>query len=190
MTNTAQKNETFRLDLAPDYHIDLPIRTLQGSNHKIASFVMLGDVELNKKCAALLVDTMKNRKLIEKFDYIVTLEAKGITLAHEIALLLGHPRFVVIRKTHKKYMQNSIMTPSTSITSGDDQNIIMDGIDIERIRGKKICLVEDVIATGGSIKAACNLIEQAGAEVTVITSVLLKGSFEDPRLVYLKAPEM
>ena len=190
MNDTLKKKETFRLELAPGFHRDLPIRTLQGRDHRIASFVMLGDVELNKKCASLLLDEIEKRGLIEKFDYIVTLEAKGITLAHEMADLLHHPRFVVIRKTHKKYMQGAITVPSTSITSGDDQNIIMDGIDIERIRDRKICLVEDVIATGGSIKAACNLIEKAGAEVTVIASVLLKGSFKDPRLIYLKAPEM
>lgn len=182
--------ETFRLELGPDLSRDLPIIKLRGTEQKIASFVMLGDVELNKKCAAYLVDKMRAEKLLEKFDYLVTLEAKGITLAHEVADLLGYPRFVVIRKTPKKYMQRPLMVPSDSITSGANQTIVLDGPDIDRLRGKKVCLVEDVIATGGSVEAACNLISAVGAEVTVIASILLKGNFDDHRLVYLAAPEM
>ncbi len=185
-----KETDTYRLELSPDFSRDLPIIKLRGSEHKIASFVMLGDVELNKKCAAILVDKMKEKNLLEKFDYLVTLEAKGITLAHEVADILNFPRFVVIRKTPKKYMQRPLMVPSESITSGKDQTIVLDGLDIDRLRGKKVCLVEDVIATGGSVEAACNLLSAIGAEVTVIAAVLLKGKFEDPRLLYLAAPEM
>jgi hypothetical protein len=38
--------------------------------------------------------------------------------------------------------------------------------------------------------AACDLIEYAGAEVTVIATVLLKGDFHDPRLIYLQKPSL
>lgn len=187
---TEDQEQLFRLELGQGVYRDLPIRILEGSGQKIASFVMLGDVQLNKECASLLVEKMSIDGDIEKFDYIVTLEAKGITLAHEIAATLNHPRYVVIRKTYKKYMQKPVMVPSQSITSGDGQVLVLDGIDIERIRGKNICLVEDVIATGGSVDAACHLIEAVGGEVTVIAAVLLKGSYNDPRLTYLAAPEL
>lgn len=182
--------DTFHLELGPDLSRDLPIIKLRGSEKKIASFVMLGDVELNKKCAAYLVDSMREKNLLETFDCLVTLEAKGITLTHEVAAMMGYNRFVVIRKTPKKYMQRPLMVPSDSITSGANQTIVLDGPDIDRLRGKKVCLVEDVIATGGSVEAACNLISAVGAEVTVIAAVLLKGDFDDPRLIYLAAPEM
>lgn len=185
-----KETDTFHLELGPNLSRDLPIIKLRGSKQKIASFVMLGDVDLNKKCAACLVDKMREANLLEKFDYLVTLEAKGITLAHEVADLLNYPRFVVIRKTAKKYMQRPLMVPSESITSGGNQTIVLDGPDIDRLRGKRVLLVEDVIATGGSVEAACNLISAVGAEVTVIASVLLKGNFDDPRLIYLAAPEM
>lgn len=182
--------ETFLLDLGNGVQRELPLRMLQGSDKRIASFVMLGDVELNRDCASLLVKKMSDEGLLEKFDYIVSLEAKGITLAHEIAEILKHPRFVVLRKSHKKYMQNPVMVPSESITSGGQQVFVIDGIDIERVRGRKVCLVEDVVATGGSINAACHLIETVGGEVTVIAAVLLKGTYDDPRLIYLAEPEL
>jgi len=182
--------ETYLLDLGNGVTRELPLRTLQGSDHRIASFVMLGDVELNRECASLLVDTMSARGLLDRFDIIVTPEAKAIALAHEIAAILNHPRYVVLRKSHKKYMHKSVMVPTESITSGGQQVFVIDGIDIERIRGKRVCIVEDVIATGGSIDSACHLVETVGGDVTVIASVLLKGEYSDPRLVYLAKPEM
>jgi len=185
-----KNKETFHLELGPELSRELPVIKLRGTEKNIASFVMLGDVDLNKKSALYLVEKMRTENLLGTFDYLVTLEAKGITLTHEVAALLEHPLFVVIRKSAKKYMQRPLMTPSDSITSGGNQILVLDGRDIEKIRGKRICLIEDVIATGGSVRAACDLLEAVGAEVIVIAAVLLKGSFSDPRLITLAEPEM
>jgi adenine phosphoribosyltransferase len=182
--------ETFLLKLAPDLERELPIVTLSGTDKTIASFVMLGDVELNSKCARLLVDNIQSRGLLDAFDIVVAIEAKGIALTHECAHILKLPYYVVIRKTVKKYMLEPITVPVESITSFGEQTIVLNGLDAERIEGKRICIIEDVIATGGSIRAACKLIEKAGGEVTVIATVLVKGVFDDPRLVYCLKPPM
>lgn len=185
-----KKEKTLTLRLAPNLERELPIVTLAGTNKQIASFVMLGDVELNEKCAQLLVDRFQAEGLLGKFDMLVAVEAKGIALVHEVARRLGQPFFVVIRKTAKKYMVNPLMVPVSSITSSGEQTLVLDGRDAERIKGHRVCLIEDVIATGGSILAACDLVRYSGAEVTVIATVLLKGDFQDPRLVYLQKPPM
>ena len=186
----SKKEETFTLRLAADLERELPIITLQGTNHRVASFVMLGDVELNEKCAQMLVERFRSEHLLEKFNLLVAIEAKGITLVHETARALGHPYFVVIRKSVKRYMLNPMIVPVTSITSPGTQTLVLDGRDVGRIKGRRVCLVEDVIATGGSVQAACDLVQLAGGEVTVIATVLLKGDFKDPRLVYLYRPPM
>ena len=180
--------ETFTLKLAPDLERELPIITLSGTDKRIASFVMLGDVELNAKCAELIVDQIRSRDLLEKFDILCGIEAKGIALTHECAHLLNYTYYVVIRKSLKKYMVSPIRIPVESITSFGEQTLVLNGLDAERIRGKRVCIVEDVIATGGSVRAACKLIEKAGGEVTVIATVLLKGDLEDPRLIYYQRP--
>jgi adenine phosphoribosyltransferase len=77
-----------------------------------------------------------------------------------------------------------------SITSFGEQILVLNGLDVERINGKRVCITEDVIATGGSVRAACKLIEKAGGEVTIIASILLKGEFEDPRLLYYHRPPL
>ena len=53
---------------------------------------------------------------------LVALEAKGIALVHETARILGHPFFVVVRKTVKKYMVSPLMVPVTSIRSGGSRH--------------------------------------------------------------------
>jgi adenine phosphoribosyltransferase len=179
-----RKEETFLLQLAPDLARELPIVTHIGTNKRVASFVMLGDVELNEKCALLLVEKFRAEGLMERFDMLVALEAKGIALVHVTARILGHPLFVVIRKTVKRYMVNPLMVPVTSITSAGEQILVLDGRDAELIKGHR------VIATGGSVAAACDLIKYAGAEVTVIATVLLKGDYSDSRLVYLQKPSL
>lgn len=186
----SKKEETFTLRLAPNLERELPIITLQGTSHRIASFVMLGDVELNEKCAQMLVERFRSDRLLERFDLLVAIEAKGITLVHETARALGHPHFVVIRKSIKKYMANPMSVPVASITSPGQQTLVLDGRDALRIKGRRVCLIEDVIATGGSVQAACDLVRLAGGEVTLIAAVLLKGNFMDPRLVYLHRPPM
>jgi adenine phosphoribosyltransferase len=182
--------ETFLLELGPGVRRNLPVITLPGSGHRIASFVMLGDVALNEACARLLVERLDKDDLLDRFDMLAAIEAKGITLVHETAKLLGHPYFVVIRKSVKKYMVDPSTCPVKSITSAGGQILVLDGRDRDRMRGKRICLIEDVIATGGSVRSAQGLIAAAGARLTLIATVLLKGEFDDPRLLYLHRPPM
>lgn len=75
---------------------DLPIIQIS-DDLKIASFVLLGDAELAEKAGYEL------SKRID-CDIIVTAEAKGIQLAHEIARNLDKESFIVARKSVKAYM--------------------------------------------------------------------------------------
>ena len=72
--------EIFLLKLAPDLKRELPIVTLSGTDKQIASFVMLGDVKLNRKCAKLLMDKIRSEGLLDEFDMLVAIEAKEIVL--------------------------------------------------------------------------------------------------------------
>ena len=67
--------ETFPLKLAPDLKRELPSVTLSGTYKQIASFVMLGHVKLNHKCAKLLIDRIRSEGLLDEFDMLVTIEA-------------------------------------------------------------------------------------------------------------------
>ena len=51
----------------------------------------------------------------------------------------------------------------------------MDFKDVEKIKGKKVALVDDVISTGESIKALENLVQKAGGEVVQKLAILAEG---------------
>ena len=112
-----------------------------------ASFVVLGDTELVSACAPELV------KRIGQVDAVVTAEAKGIALAYEISRLLGLKEFIVARKSTKTYMKNVVSASVHSITTAGEQHLYLDGVDADKIRGKRVCLLDDVISTGESLHA-------------------------------------
>jgi len=184
--DSTAKGETFLLRLAPDLERELPVVRLADGDERIASFVMPGDVELNEQCARLLAEKLRTAGALERFDLLAAVEAKGITLTHEVARRLGHPHFVVIRR----YMVEPLIMPVSSITSAGEQALVLDGRDAARVAGRRVCLVEDVVATGSSVRSAVALLERAGATVTAIAAVLLKGDFEDSRFLYLHRPPM
>lgn len=158
---------------------DLPI--IQISDHlKIASFVLLGDAELATKAGYEL------SKKIDA-DIILTAEAKGISLAHEIARNLGEKSFVVARKSEKAYMNEPIKVEVNSITTTNTQKLYLDSKDVKKIKGKKIALVDDVISTGESMMALEALVEKAGGKVVQKLAILAEGDAADREdIIYLE----
>lgn len=139
----------------------------------IASFVILGDCEVVVAAAEALKD-----KLPEA-DYLMTAEAKGISLTHELARVTGAPKYIVARKSVKSYMKDPLVIDVSSITTEGEQTLCLDGADAEMIKGKKVILVDDVISTGASIKAIRFLAEKAGAEVVAQAAILTEGNPAD-----------
>ena len=109
---------------------------------EIASFVILGDVELAVQAAAELVAR------IPQVDYLITAEAKGIPLVHELARILGMKRYFVARKSIKPYMTEPLVIEVYSITTQTKQLLCLSREESEEIRGKRILIVDDVISTG------------------------------------------
>ena len=147
----------------------------------IASFVILGDCELVTKAAPLLAERLP------QVDYIVTAEAKGIPLAHEMARVMGAPRYIVARKSVKPYMAHPLIERVDSITTQAEQALCLDGGDAALIRGKRVALVDDVISTGESIAAVERLAIEAGAEVVARVAILAEGdAAQRDDIIYLE----
>ena len=93
---------------------DLPICKVTDTLY-IAGFVIFGDQELTVACA---------RELLEKapeYDYILTAEAKGIPLAHEMARQAGDAKYILARKGPKLYMRDIFEVSVQSITTAKEQ---------------------------------------------------------------------
>ena len=159
---------------------DLPICKVTDSLY-IAGFVIFGDQELTVACARELLARAP------EYDYIITAEAKGIPLAHEMARQTGAAKYILARKAPKLYMTDVFSSTVRSITTAKEQTLYLDGADAQLMKGKKILIVDDVISTGESLKALEVLVEKAGGQICGRMAILAEGDAQErPALLYLE----
>ena len=136
---------------------------------QIGAFVIIGDQELTVACARELL------KLAPEYDYLISAEAKGIPLAHEMARQHGDKKYMVARKGVKLYMTGVFKAEVRSITTDAQQTLYLDIEDAKLMKGKRILLVDDVISTGESLHALEELVRQAGGEIVAKLAILAEG---------------
>ena len=95
----------------------------------------------------------------KEIDVIAAAEARGFIFAAPLALELNLP-FVPIRKPGKLPFDTHAFHYELEYGT-DTLEIHTDGV----AAGQRVLLVDDLLATGGTISACCKLVEQAGGEV-------------------------
>ena len=159
---------------------DLPICKVNDTL-SIAGFVIFGDQELTVACARELL------KRAPEYDYLITAEAKGIPLAHEMARQTGAKKYFLARKAPKLYMTGVFESSVRSITTAADQKLYLDVADAEMMKGKRILVVDDVISTGESLLALEKLVEKAGGIIVGRMAILAEGDAQEREdLIYLE----
>ena len=71
----------------------------------------------------------------------------------------GKP-YVCARKGVKLYMPDPVVVEDQSITTAGKQKLVIDRKELDKMSGKRVLVVDDVISTGGSLKALDELAEQ------------------------------
>ena len=159
---------------------DLPICPIS-DKLMIAGFVIFGDPELTTACAEELL------KKAPEHDYVISAEAKGIPLVHEMARLAGNKRYFLARKAPKLYMTGVLGVEVKSITTAATQHLYLDKADADMMKGKKILIVDDVISTGESLRAIEALVNEAGGKIVGRMAILAEGdAAERDDLIYLE----
>ena len=138
----------------------------------IAAFIMLGDAVL-KKCP--------------EFDILLTAEAKGIPLAHEMSRQSGKP-YICARKGEKLYMADPVVVEDQSITTAGKQKLVIDRKELDKMSGKRVLVVDDVISTGGSLKALDALAEQTQCTIVGQAAVLAEGDAAERKDIIFLEP--
>ena len=151
---------------------DLPICKVSDDLY-IGAFVIFGDPELTVAAAGELL------KKAPAYDYLITAEAKGIPLAHEMARQNGDKKYILARKAPKLYMSGVFESTVHSITTAKEQRLYLDTADAELMRGKRILIVDDVISTGESLTALEKLVERAGGNIVGRMAILAEGDAQD-----------
>ncbi len=105
-----------------------------------------------------------------RVDAVVGIEARGFVLAAPLAYRLGLG-FVPVRKAGK--LPGDLLQASYDLEYGSAQiEVQADAFE----PGARVVVLDDVLATGGTAAAACDLVERAGA-VVVELAVLLELGF-------------
>ena len=147
----------------------------------IGAFVIFGDQELTVACAKALLEKAP------EYDYLISAEAKGIPLVHEMARQHGDKKYFLARKKPKLYMTGVMEVTVNSITTEGQQKLYLDTADAELMKGKKILIVDDVISTGESLAAIEELVRQTGAEICGRMTILAEGDAQSrDDIIYLE----
>ena len=159
---------------------DLPICKVSDDLY-IGAFVIFGDVELTVKTAGALLEKAP------EYDYMISAEAKGIPLVHEMARQSGQNKYFLARKAPKLYMSGVFDVKVNSITTAKEQHLYLDVADAEIMKGKKILIVDDVISTGESLAAIEKLVVEAGGIVAGRMAILAEGDAQTREdIIYLE----
>ncbi len=114
-----------------------------------------------------------------KIDKVVGIEARGFIVAAPVAYHFG-AGFVPLRKAGK--LPYKTRSESYDLEYGTETlEVHADAFE----PGERVLIVDDVLATGGTAKAACNLVESSGAKVAGLAFIIelefLKGAQQLPR---------
>lgn len=119
-----------------------------------------------KQSIQLLLEHYAGRRI----DTIAAAEARGFLFAAPLALEMNKP-LVPLRKPGKLPYRTHKLQYDLEYGSAE-LHVHIDGFE----PGASVLLVDDLLATGGTLEAACKLIEQAGARVAGC-AVLVELSF-------------
>lgn len=131
---------------------------------------LLKDAEGLSAAAENLLSFVKDKKITK----VVGIESRGFILGGLLAEKLN-AGFVPIRKPGK--------LPAETFSENYELEYGMDRIEIHKdaiVHGDKVLLHDDLLATGGTMEAACKLVERLGGEVVQI-SFLIELSFLNGR---------
>jgi adenine phosphoribosyltransferase len=178
---------TYSIDIA-GLQRELPIVyigevVINGSKYKayIASDadLVLGDVEFTNavsKELAGLVSQYRPR-------VIVVPESKAIALAYSLSRELGINRFVVVRKSVKAYMGGYVKVSVNSITTRETQYLVLDPNSANYLRNKDVCLVDDVVSTGSTMRGMGELMNKVGANIVCRAVIWIEGPWVNDNYV-------
>ncbi len=123
---------------------------------------LLMSPEATNECLQILIENLKNKKI----DKVIGVESRGFffatLLAHEL-----QAGFVPVRKAGK--LPFDTISASYALEYGTDTlEIHADAIQ----KGDKVLIHDDVLATGGTIKAVCELVEKLGGEIVQVNFLM------------------
>lgn len=108
-------------------------------------------------------------------EVVVSVATMGIPLAIEVTRALELDDYVILHKTPKIHLGDTWTERVRSITTDAEQTLRLDPARVGAVEGRRIAVVDDVVSTGASLRAALNLLRRAGGEPVAVGAFLTEG---------------
>ena len=159
--------QTHTVDVA-GYAVELPLVAI--APDLAISLMMVIDLGVS-------FGTHCGEKLAEKLaplnpDIVVGAATLGIPVAIEVTRALGLDRYVILQKSPKVHLGTALEQKITSITSKGEQRLLLDDRAVPLLKGRRVVVVDDVVASGSSLKGSVDLVRKAGGDVVGIGVIL------------------
>ena len=142
------------------------VRTIPDFPEKGIMFRDITTVLSDAEGLHLAIDEMKHLLDNVEYDVVAGTESRGFIFGVPIAYAMGKP-FVPCRKKGK--------LPCETVTAEYDLEYGSAAIELHKDsikKGQKVVIVDDLIATGGTVKACASLVEELGGEVAKIVFLM------------------
>ncbi len=187
--------ETFKITLGDYSHVYNVVTPKGNGNVKIVYVPDFSDNYTMGDAATKALIQKMPQDLITQIEAVVMPGDKANMMGTLLYQGIAHKRtqsdsgsteFVILRSAEKGQIENSVTYDS--ITGGNKTLNIREDQG-KRIKGKKILLFDDVVSSGGTLKAAKDLAEKYGCEVLAVACIGTEGTprdtFEGKPLFYL-----
>lgn len=142
------------------------IRIVDGFPKEGISFKDITTLIQDKDALKYTIDKLAENLKDKNIDMIVGPEARGFIFGVPLAYKLG-VGFIPVRKKGK--LPAETISISYDLEYGQDKlEIHKDGIK----KGQRIAIIDDLLATGGTIESVAKLVEKVGGEVAAIDFVI------------------
>jgi adenine/guanine phosphoribosyltransferase-like PRPP-binding protein len=159
--------ETYTVDIAGE-PVSLPLVAINDT----LAISLLMVIDMGVKFGERIGKALAERLAGAKPDIVVGTATLGIPVAIEVSRHLGLDQYVILQKSPKIHLADALVEHVQSVTSSGSQRLMLDRRAIPLLQGKRVAVVDDVVATGSSLAATLRLVRQAGADVVGIGVIL------------------
>ncbi|PWJ22128.1 phosphoribosyltransferase [Jannaschia seohaensis] len=188
---TGAEGDRYAAALPDGRRILCPIRVLPGGCDRAVASLIVNQASFAVFDA--LAESVAQALRPDAPDVIVGIPTLGLPLAEAVARRLDHARMLPLGTSRKFWYDPDLSEPMRSITSPDqEKRLYLDPRLLPLLDGARVALVDDVISTGGSMRAALRLLAKAGVTPVALgvamrqgtpeTDLPLRTAFATPRL--------
>jgi adenine/guanine phosphoribosyltransferase-like PRPP-binding protein len=161
---------TYVVDIAGE-PVTLPIVPL---NQKLAISLLMV-IDMGVRFGERIGKALAARLGPLKPDIIVGAATLGIPVVIEVSRALGLDDYVIAQKSPKIHLADALAQELESVTSAGKQRLMLDRRAVPLLAGRRVAIVDDVVATGSSLAATFALARAAGGQIVGAGVILTEG---------------